>query len=120
MSLVWTEVRIALDKLEDEFHWASHDFDSSSGRRYRAGSGTLLSAYHAGTDVSGTVEIALAAHNLAKRTGRDPGDVFLWIHGLQTTFGAYARPTTRYKYPRVAVSSVRELPLLGSGKTDFT
>ena len=50
---------------------------------------------------------------------RVPNVARLWIHGLQTAFGAYARPKTRYKYPRVAVSSVRELPLLGSGKTDY-
>ncbi len=112
VSLAWDEAREVLDLLGSDFQWKPDDFVSGSGRRYLAGSKTQLAAYHQGTDWAGVVEVALAADNLAAGTGRSIDEILFWISALQRTVGAYARPKSRYKYPRISVSNLEQLTAL--------
>lgn len=107
MPVLWQSVVQRFDSLARDLHWSGEDFGHLR-RRYRAGKKTQLSVYGSDLDDPHTIEVGLAPANLAISTEREVEDVHFWIHGLQSTVGRYATPRTRYKYPRVALSSELE------------
>lgn len=108
MPILWLSAVQRFDNLAKDLHWSGEDFGNLR-RRYRSGKNTQVSLYGSDVDNPHTIEIGLAAANLARTTEREPEDVYFWVHGLQTTIGRYAKPKTRYKYPRAALSNDSEI-----------
>ncbi|USR41215.1 HNH endonuclease [Ectopseudomonas hydrolytica] len=108
MPISWESVVDHFDRLAKDLHW-SRDAFSEFRKRYLANSKTQLSLYGSDVDTSGTIEVGLAVQNLELSTGRELEEVKVWIYGLQTTVGRYAKPKTNYKYPRVAISTESEI-----------
>lgn len=107
MPISWQSVVGPFDSLARELRWSGEDFGKLR-RRYRAGKKTQVSVYGSDLDDSQTIEVGLAAVNLATSTERETDAVYLWIYGLQTTVGRYAKPKPPFYYPRIAIASDHE------------
>lgn len=111
MPISWQSVVERFDSLAKELRWTGEEFGNLR-RRYRVGKKTQLSVYGSDLDDPHSIEVSFAAENMATSADRELEDVQFWVHGLQTTVGAYATPKTRYRYPRVAVSSDQQTQCL--------
>ncbi len=94
----------ALGELEilcRNFGWTGRDL--ASGKNYRYLQKTTVSIYTVGTDVPGSIEVAFEVDSIATLYHKTTHEVGAWIKHLQESVCAYAKPKTRYKYPRVAL-----------------
>ncbi len=107
MSFSWELVVNEFDSLAESSHWSKNK-DKEYRKRYRQGTKTMVSLYGSKTDDPQTIEVALGAKALAQCTLRDVEEVNFWIHGLQSSVGKYAKPKSKYKFHRIAISSEKE------------
>jgi hypothetical protein len=100
-------IKDTLRKLDDfckKSGWNGRNL--AHGTNYRSSKlNTIISVYSSGTDKPGTIEVAFEVTNIAKLSKETIHRVNEWIKELQTSVGAYAKPKTNQKYPRVAISN---------------
>ncbi|MGF7466491.1 hypothetical protein [Alcaligenes phenolicus] len=70
-------------------------FVSGSGGRFKKESITILAVYHRGNDVGNLAELAINESFLLYLGGQ------VFLNYLHTDVAKYAKPKTKYKYPRV-------------------
>lgn len=113
-------IQEALRKL-DEFckkrGWNGRDL--ANGTNYRTAGQTIISTYSSGTDQPGTIEVAFEVSNIAKLSNKATSKVNEWIKKLQNSVGSYARPKTRYQYPRIAISNNEQVDSFINSASSF-
>ncbi len=99
--------------------WTSRDFADGHDRNYRLSNKTMLSVYSSDTDQPGAIEVAFAEANLASQSNRSRTDTANLISHLQKNIGAFASPKTRYRYPRVSLSTDAQVDATIAAIKDF-
>lgn len=70
---------------------------------------TLISVYTSDTDEPGTVEIAFKVAGIVSLFSKTSSSVNKWIKHAEGNLGRFATPKTGEQYPRIAISSRKQL-----------